>query len=131
MCGNRKIPQPTVRAGSVIIDGAKACEFASAKSWYAKPICFKLFPQETRLNASRTFCTAGTSRLMRTAMMAITTRSSIKVKACRHLGEDGMSVPRSWGRDGTCPRLGRFLLENQQGDAGPLGRGELGGAILA
>src|SRR5262245_39330482 len=36
-----------------------------------------------RLAASRTFCTAGTSRPMRMAMMEITTKSSMRVKADR------------------------------------------------
>jgi hypothetical protein len=36
-----------------------------------------------RLAASRTFCTAGSSRPMSTAMMAITTNSSISVKPRR------------------------------------------------
>src|SRR5207253_2303366 len=36
-----------------------------------------------RAAASRTFCTAGRSRPISTAMMAMTTSSSISVKACR------------------------------------------------
>src|SRR5437667_10328828 len=46
----------------------------------ARPICLRLFAQETRLAAARTFWTAGTSRPMRMAMIAITTNSSISVK---------------------------------------------------
>src|SRR5262249_54037418 len=47
------------------------------------PICLRLFLHCVLAAASRTFCTAGTSRLMRIAMMAITTSSSIRVKAER------------------------------------------------
>src|SRR6516165_9147021 len=43
----------------------------------------RLFWQPVRAAASRTFCTAGRSRPMSTAMMAITTNSSISVKAVR------------------------------------------------
>src|SRR5262245_36428657 len=45
--------------------------------------CLRLLAHCVRFAASRTFCTAGTSRAMRMAMMAITTSSSIKVKAQR------------------------------------------------
>src|SRR5262249_12440078 len=47
----------------------------------ARPICLRLLEQDMRLAASRTFCTAGKSRPMSTAMMAMTTSSSISVKA--------------------------------------------------
>src|SRR5438046_1713372 len=50
----------------------------------AKPICFRLLLQLMRAAASRTFCTAGSSRPMSTAMMAITTSSSIRVNAGRN-----------------------------------------------
>src|SRR5262245_46032007 len=53
------------------------------------PICLRLLVQLMRAAASRTFCTAGSSRPMSTAMIAITTSSSIKLNAlpgCRHLG---------------------------------------------
>jgi hypothetical protein len=39
--------------------------------------------QVIRAAASRTFCTAGSSKPIRIAMMAITTKSSIRVKAFR------------------------------------------------
>src|SRR5687768_7552540 len=42
-----------------------------------------LLPHFMRAAASRTFCTAGSSRPMRMAMMAMTTSSSISVKAFR------------------------------------------------
>src|SRR5262249_37944802 len=51
--------------------------------WHAKPICLRLFSHLARAAASRTFCTAGSSRPMRMAIMAITTNSSIKVKPRR------------------------------------------------
>src|SRR5258707_2580255 len=53
------------------------------KLWQALPSCPRLFWQVVRLAASRTFCTAGTSRPIRMAMMAMTTRSSIRVNALR------------------------------------------------
>src|SRR5438034_968982 len=49
----------------------------------AVPSCLRLFWQVARLAASRTFWTAGTKRAMRMAMMAITTKSSMRVKARR------------------------------------------------
>src|SRR5271154_3779289 len=49
----------------------------------AKTICFKLFSQEARAAASRTFCTAGTSKPIRMAMIAITTNNSISVNPFR------------------------------------------------
>src|ERR671937_41447 len=49
----------------------------------ARPSCLRLLPHLSRLAASRTFCTAGRRRPIRTAMMAITTRSSMSVKAGR------------------------------------------------
>src|SRR5262245_34047363 len=51
--------------------------------WKASPSCRRLFVQLVRLAASRTFCTAGNRSETRTPMMAITTSSSIKVKARR------------------------------------------------
>src|SRR5207247_1205264 len=47
-----------------------------------------------RLAASRTFWTAGSKRPMRTAMMAITTSSSISVKPERLRGESMIHPPR-------------------------------------
>src|SRR5207245_308451 len=61
----------------------------------ASPICFRLFWQLARAAASRTFCTAGRSSPIKTAMIAITTSSSIKVKACfgRERRADSMRCP--------------------------------------
>src|SRR5687767_8750130 len=67
----------------------------------ARPTCLRLLAQARRAAASRTFCTAGRSRPIRTAMMAITTKSSISVKAGRR-------------------RMGEFLSEagGQRADSG-------------
>src|SRR3954454_2401729 len=54
-----------------------------AKLWTARPICLRLLAHWMRAAASRTFCTAGSNRPIRTAMMAITTSSSISVNAER------------------------------------------------
>src|SRR5438128_11732669 len=61
------------------------------------PTCLRLFWHCVRAAASRTFCTAGTSKAMRMAIIAMTTRSSIKVKPDRRLmtllpNEKGMRV---------------------------------------
>src|SRR5258708_4148517 len=47
----------------------------------ARPSCLRLFWHCKRAAASRIFCTAGKSRLIRMPMMAITTSSSISVNA--------------------------------------------------
>src|SRR5262245_7286823 len=47
------------------------------------PICLRLFWHLARAAASRTFWTAGSSRPMSTAMIAMTTSSSISVKPRR------------------------------------------------
>jgi len=51
----------------------------------ARPICFKLFLHWDRRAASRACCTAGKRSAIKIAMMAITTKSSMSVKArgCR------------------------------------------------
>ena len=51
--------------------------------WIARPICFRLLVHWMRRAASRADCTAGKSSAIRTAMIAITTSSSIRVKARR------------------------------------------------
>src|SRR5690349_15182386 len=64
-----------------------------------------LFMHCVRAAASRTFCTAGTSRAIRIAMMAMTTSNSMSVKADRertdmtklHRSADRANAP---GRDG-------------------------------
>src|SRR5271166_2892962 len=49
----------------------------------ARPICFRLLVHWARRAASRADCTAGKRSAIRTAMMAMTTSSSIRVKAGR------------------------------------------------
>src|SRR5579875_1009521 len=56
---------------------------ASWYSWAAMTSCRRLFWHLDRLAASRADWTAGMIRATRTPMMAITTRSSISVKADR------------------------------------------------
>src|SRR5262245_54913928 len=64
------------------------------------PSCFMLLPHFMRLAASRTFCTAGSSKPIRMPMMAMTTSSSIRVKAERSMGRVVMGSSR-------CGLLGR------------------------
>src|SRR3954466_14719005 len=52
-------------------------------AWVAIPICLRLLVHLVRAAASRTFWTAGRSSPIRTAMMAITTSSSIRVNPDR------------------------------------------------
>ena len=49
----------------------------------ARPTCFRLFVHWARRAASRADCTAGSSSAIKTAMMAMTTSSSISVKPRR------------------------------------------------
>src|SRR5438067_11771437 len=58
----------------------------SWKPCKANPICFRLLEQDMRLAASRTFWTAGNSRPIKMAMIAITTNSSINVNPVMCLG---------------------------------------------
>ena len=53
---------------------------ASLQECRASDICLRLLASEMRAAASRTFCTAGSNRPIRMAMIAITTNSSISVK---------------------------------------------------
>src|SRR5262245_56793508 len=82
-------PSPgTSRLGSLTQDKGKRV-LAWWLLWVAGRLCLRLLEQVVRLAASRTFCTAGSSRPIRTAMMAITTSNSISVKPSRG---------RSWRR---------------------------------
>ena len=54
-----------------------------SKLWTARPICLRLLTHWARRAASRAACTAGSSRPMRTAMMAMTTSNSISVNPLR------------------------------------------------
>src|SRR5438132_464000 len=93
----------------------------------ARPICLRLFWHCMRAAASRTFCTAGSNRPIRTAMMAITTSNSISVKAVRLDRVALIASTSSWNRMGQRPigieqnTLGdrlRIQLQN----VGPFGR---------
>src|SRR3954467_7579277 len=61
--------------GNLVLVLSKLCR--------ARPICLRLFWHFTRAAASRTFWTAGSRRPIRMAMMAMTTKSSMSVKAGR------------------------------------------------
>src|SRR3954447_9619598 len=72
---------------------------AASKLWTASPICLRLLAHLVRAAASRTFCTAGRSRPIRIAMIAMTTNSSIRVNAGRQLDRDVMvAVLREYAR---------------------------------
>src|SRR5947209_19373732 len=58
----------------------------------ARPTCFRLFVHFDRLAASRTFCTAGSNRPIRMAIIAMTTSNSISVNAVRRAWT-GMRAP--------------------------------------
>src|SRR5713101_6029101 len=62
----------------------------------ARPSCLMLLEHFMRLAASRIFCTAGSSSPISTAMMAITTSSSISVNAER--GRDMAAVLQDHGK---------------------------------
>jgi hypothetical protein len=58
------------------------------------PICFRLLLHFARAAASRTFCTAGSRRPIRMAMMAMTTNSSMSVNPRRGRERTDMAAPR-------------------------------------
>src|SRR4051794_19105611 len=58
-------------------------EFPDSKFSAPRPNCFKLFVHCERRAASRAAWTAGKSRAIRTAMMAMTTSNSIRVNPRR------------------------------------------------
>src|SRR5205823_4147267 len=67
----------------------------------ARPICFRLLMHCDRRAASRAACTAGSRSAIRTAMIAITTSSSIRVKPRRGRGYMGPPPLREQGQSGT------------------------------
>src|SRR6516165_5507730 len=69
----------------------------------ARACCLRLLAHWMRAAASRTFCTAGSNRPMRMAMMAITTSSSISVKAGRRDRTDIAFSQREKEKDGRFP----------------------------
>src|SRR5262249_48450759 len=64
----------------------------------ARPICLRLLVHWARRAASRADCTAGSSSAIKTAMMAMTTKSSISVKP-RALANRSMGRPSKGGMD--------------------------------
>src|SRR5262245_46933779 len=74
-----------------------------------------------RAAASRTFCTAGSRRPMRMAMIAITTSSSISVKAgerCRaRMGQRNMDAMTSKNRPKNGPGCQHVKCWNRGGEA--------------
>src|SRR5262249_542552 len=92
--------------------------------WVAMPICLRLLEHFMRAAASRTFCTAGSRRPIRMAMMAITTSNSISVRANRR--GKRMAGP-SQGREnerelkGILPGQGK---SGKQKDGGKQGAGQ-------
>src|SRR5687767_15963977 len=72
--------------------------------------CLRLLEHLVRAAASRTFCTAGSRRPIKTAMMAITTSSSMSVKADRRVRRF-IRVALTKGMNGTGSRLPRLQLD--------------------
>src|SRR5262245_43347695 len=73
--------------------------FASWKLWAASDNCLRLLRHCVLSAASRTFCTAGSSRPISTAMIAMTTNSSMSVKPCERLRRNLITrPPREEGR---------------------------------
>src|SRR5438132_11600300 len=66
---------------------------------WAMPNCLRLFVQLARAAASRTFWTAGSSRPMRMAMIAITTKSSISVKPRQRFAKKYLAMTGPFQRD--------------------------------
>src|SRR5438105_4159595 len=96
--------------------GGSLLYWASAL-WQARTICLRLLEHLMRLAASRTFWMAGKSRAMSVAMMAITTKSSIRVKASRlhRAKERRMTRPLSGNEAGHRAALDRLRHGYEQG----------------
>src|SRR5947207_562848 len=88
--------------------------------WKARPIWWRLFWHLVRDAASRTFWTAGTSRPIRTAIMAMTTSSSISVKPRRAR----MVLASSPGSNGTTLQLAATIVRGGGQTRGEAGRGK-------
>src|SRR5215216_1031075 len=88
----------------------------------AKPICFRLLAHFIRLAASRTRWTAGRSRPIKTAMIEITTSSSIRVNPprpdrrvtalmiCSQVRAEWWTDPENRLRPADFARAGRTIL---------------------
>src|SRR5215472_15526520 len=98
------------------------------------PICLRLLTHCARRAASRAAWTAGRSRAISTAMIAITTSSSIRVNPRRRIGDPpqeghagsvgvgGKDLTSLASREGLKDRQGAFFLDEP--DA-PVGEGEV------
>src|SRR5437868_2262622 len=77
----------------------------------ARPSCFRLLVQEARRAASRADWTAGRSRAIKTAMIAMTTSNSIRVKPRDRLRREGNRIMEQTP-EGNEPRTvaGTFVL---------------------
>jgi hypothetical protein len=73
--------------------------------------CLMLLLHDMRAAASRTFCTAGSSRPMRMAMMAMTTSNSISVKPRQRLSLRKSGTTASPGEE---ERQGRNNAPNDE-----------------
>src|SRR5438270_3296835 len=99
-------PGPAYGSFGPVLAPYGSTRLASAKLCMAKPSCFRLFWHLARAAASRTFWTAGRSRPMRMAMMAITTNSSIRVNADDRPGsEPGRRPEGAWRTEGDTASL--------------------------
>src|SRR5262245_57318616 len=108
----------------------------------ASPICLILFTHWARRAASRAAWTAGSRSAISTAMIAMTTRSSMRLKPRRRIGLSLTALPR-WKREGwdeeartqdggaRRPRLGGARPRRGRGRIpGYLGAGAAFGAAL-
>src|ERR1022692_1666742 len=75
-------PNGSAPAGKIL--RGRLSRLSSAYIRSARPICLRLFMQLARLAFSLAVASAGNSIAARMAMMAMTTRSSIKVKPAEH-----------------------------------------------
>src|SRR3954462_1787344 len=92
--------------------------FTSWKLFIAMPYCLRLLTHWIRLAAARADCTAGSNKAMRTAMIAMTTSSSIRVKPLerRDIRESpGSCVKGTLGERGPWASHGSRIDLKQQG----------------
>src|SRR5437868_14553758 len=85
------------------MEGGSIPPLVSAQLIVPRLICLRLFAHFIRLAASRIFWTAGSSRPIRIAMMAMTTNSSIRVNPGRV-------------RARTASRMGGLLARTENND---------------
>src|SRR4051794_34947803 len=87
--------------------------------WVARPICLRLLAHLIRAAASRTFCTAGSSSPISTAMIAMTTSSSISVNPRRGVGRN-TAFSSVWGNGSRRRGLGQDEVRPGEGGQGDL-----------